>query len=398
MPVGQTIEQRKSSMKPHKILVIDDSRLQRKLIKEVLEHSTKFSCVVTEAEDGIQGLSSAAQLKPDVILCDINMPQMDGYKFIEMFRQNTLISHVPIVMITSVSTRDALRKAMGSGADDYLTKPFTDDELVDAVAVQLNKIAKQADQVKRNLDSLRKSVMTAMPHELRTPLTSILTGSELLIAHSDRISPEKAQDILKNIHRGAKRLGSTITRYLELIDLRMHAQVQACPPFAFNQEWLTLVLNDPLTAQVLQTAVTQTESTATPGTHLERLEIDIDPVDLPCDQTDLIRILHELIGNALRFSHPETVVKIRGNSTPSGYALNISNQGNPLPDQFAALGGDFMQFGREDMEQQGMGLGLSMAMALLARNQAYLQWWQIDGDPNLLQMVWPQTAANTRTP
>ena len=375
-------------MKKIKILIIDDSRLQRKLIKEVLENSSKFSCQVIEAADGIEGLSCATATQPDVILCDINMPQMDGYTFIEMFRKNAHISHVPIVMITSVSTRDALRKAMGSGADDYLTKPFTDDELIEAVTVQLHKTARQTDQTKRNLDTLRKSIMTAMPHELRTPLTSILTGSELLIAQSHRINPEKSLQILKGIHRGAKRLETTITRYLELIDLRINATVRSSPPFGFNQEWLLEVLQDPLTQQVLNSTDT---GTAQP-LQLSRLQIEIEPVDLPCDPTDLIRILHELIGNAFRFSYPDTPIKITGAASPGGYTLNISNQGHPLPEHFSSLGGDFMQFGRQEMEQQGMGLGLSLAMALLARNHSEMQWWQVDGAPNLLQILWPATA------
>jgi len=381
-------------MKKTKILIIDDSRLQRKLIKEVLENNSKFSCQVVEAADGMEGLESATQSKPDVILCDINMPQMDGYTFIELFRKNVHISHVPIVMITSVSTRDALRKAMGSGADDYLTKPFTDDELIEAVTVQLHKTARQTDQTKRNLDTLRKSIMTAMPHELRTPLTSILTGSELLIAQSHRINPEKSLQILKGIHRGAKRLETTITRYLELIDLRINPTQKSGPPFGFNQEWLIQVLQDPLTQQILNS----TDISTSQADQLARLQLDIAPVNLPCDPTDLIRILHELIGNAFRFSHPETPIKITGAASATGYTLNIANQGNPLPEHFSSLGGDFMQFGRQEMEQQGMGLGLSLAVALLARNHGEMQWWQVDGAPNLLQITWPASVSALSSP
>lgn len=374
-----------------KILVIDDSKLQRTLIKVALENSTSLSCLVHEAADGVEGLRRAVELKPDVILCDINMPQMDGYTFIEMFRQNAKISRVPIVMITSLSTRDALRKAMGTGADDYLTKPFTDEELIEAVAVQLQKTARQEDQTKNNLDTLRKSIMTAMPHELRTPLTSILTGSELLIAKGQSINPEKSLQILKNIHRGAKRLETTIARYLELIDLRINAKVNNESSFLFNEEWLTQVLGDPMMLQIINSVSPTIDANpnSTINKSLSRLEYEIEPFQLRCDSTDLIKVLHELVGNAFKFSGPESPIKIIGASSKQGYTLNISNQGTPMPEQFASLGGDFMQFGREETEQQGLGLGLSLAIALLRRNHAELTWWQVDGNPNLLQITWP---------
>jgi two-component system sensor kinase len=97
----------------------------------------------------------------------------------------------------------------------------------------------------------------------------------------------------------------------------------------------------------------------------------------------------ELIVNALRFSPPGSIVKIVGVKHRDQYMFDVLNEGASLPKNFELLSGDFMQFNRNEMEQQGLGLGLPLAIGLLERNASWLSWVRIDGQPNTVRVCVP---------
>src|SRR5512138_58346 len=117
-----------------KILVIDDDPGIRKSLG--LSLRTEGYAVV-EAASGPEGLELAASEAPALIICDVNMPDMDGYEVVTRLRQSN--ASVPFVFLTAKGGRAEMRRGMNLGADDYLTKPFTRDELIEAVRVRLKK-------------------------------------------------------------------------------------------------------------------------------------------------------------------------------------------------------------------------------------------------------------------
>jgi DNA-binding response OmpR family regulator len=122
-----------------KILVIDDKQDIRTLIKAVLRN---FNFAVIEAEDGQMGLQMLQKHKPDLVVCDINMPGMDGYELLAAVRESLDTASTPFILMTGLVSRDGFRRGMVNGADDYLVKPFTTDELVEAV---MSRLARQTD-------------------------------------------------------------------------------------------------------------------------------------------------------------------------------------------------------------------------------------------------------------
>lgn len=372
-----------------RILLIEDSTAQRLYIRSFFVNRADLVFEVLEARDGAQGLAMASSLQPDAILCDINMPVMDGFEFISRLRQNPDLSTLPVIMITSLSNRDAMRKAMGTGADDYLTKPFTSVELIDAVLGQLQKKQRQAQQTKASLDSLRQSVLTSLPHELQTPLTSIVSGAELLLHRGERLSPEKRHEIVDVIHRGGKRLMRTIGRYLELIEIRSRSRVPKMDFISLDQTWLETVLKDPLGINIIGLAgAADGEATVDP---LAQLDIHLEPAVLMMNQKDLIRIMYELVGNALKFHVGSNRVRVLGTDDGASYWLQIENEGAEMPPSFSTLLGEFMQFSRDTQEQQGIGFGLSIAGALLSQNNGSMKWIGTDGHPNAVKLRLPKT-------
>ena len=128
-----------------KILVIEDEQIIRENILKLLK-AEGFD--VTGAENGAQGLNAAVSNLPDVILCDVMMPELDGYGVLVALRSNPVTATVPFVFLTGKADRSEMRQGMELGADDYLTKPFTKAELVGAISSRLKKQEAVAEQYK----------------------------------------------------------------------------------------------------------------------------------------------------------------------------------------------------------------------------------------------------------
>jgi len=102
---------------------------------------------VRTAENGKEGVSAALTEKPDLILCDIMMPVLDGYGVLHMVQKNNDLQGIPFIFLTAKSERNEIRKGMELGADDYITKPFDGTELLNAIEIRLKK----AEQLKQSL-------------------------------------------------------------------------------------------------------------------------------------------------------------------------------------------------------------------------------------------------------
>lgn len=142
-----------------RILVIDDDRIQRAVVAHAL---VPGGHQVLEAGDGQEGLDGARLHHPDLIVCDVVMPRMDGFQFLEVLRQEPGISATPVLMLTSMSDRAHMREGMNAGADDYLAKPFSVDELTDAVAALLGKRRSLQEGL---ISSMNTSFVTALEEQ-----------------------------------------------------------------------------------------------------------------------------------------------------------------------------------------------------------------------------------------
>ncbi|MES1216584.1 MAG: response regulator [Bacteroidota bacterium] len=118
------------------ILVIDDNADIRDNTAEILELAGYKTFT---AENGRRGVEVALKEKPDVIVCDIMMPELDGYGVLHMVRKNPEIENIPFIFLTAKTERSDVRKGMEMGADDYITKPFEDIELLNAIEIRLKK-------------------------------------------------------------------------------------------------------------------------------------------------------------------------------------------------------------------------------------------------------------------
>jgi DNA-binding response OmpR family regulator len=134
-----------------KILLIEDNEDIRDNAAEILRLGN-YEVIV--AENGKAGMVKAMQHKPDLIICDIMMPFLDGYGVLHAIHKNDALKNVPFIFLTAKTERSDFRKGMELGADDYITKPFTGTELLNAVDSRLKKISSIKEELSR-MDELQ---------------------------------------------------------------------------------------------------------------------------------------------------------------------------------------------------------------------------------------------------
>ncbi|MBH8552085.1 response regulator [Nostocaceae cyanobacterium CENA357] len=148
------------------ILVIEDDAPTRHLFLDILE-AEGFDTI--GAENGLIGIEKAQKHLPDLVICDIAMPDMDGYGVLNTLRQHPITAVIPFIFLTGSDTKASVRKGMELGADDYLTKPSTVSELLRAIAIRLEK--KQAI-LKYWYATKSHQTLPVLPTNTTSPVTS----------------------------------------------------------------------------------------------------------------------------------------------------------------------------------------------------------------------------------
>lgn len=152
-----------------KILLIEDNEEMLENTKEILELA---DYEVIPATDGKQGVDVAKKELPDLIICDIMMPELDGYGVLSLLAKNQTTASIPFIFLTAKTEREDMRKGMTLGADDYLTKPFQESELLEAVSARLEKNKILKDRFENSQDGLNNFINEAKALEELQNLTA----------------------------------------------------------------------------------------------------------------------------------------------------------------------------------------------------------------------------------
>ena len=180
-----------------KILLIEDNEDIRSNTAEILE-LTNYEVIV--AENGKVGVEKAIEHKPDLIICDIMMPLLDGYGVLHAVHKNDTIKNTPFIFLTAKTERSDFRKGMELGADDYITKPFSGTELLNAVDSRLNKIDLIRQQITPGLEGLRYLIQTSTNNNTLQSITkdrNINKYKKKQIVYSEGNHPNRLYYIVK---------------------------------------------------------------------------------------------------------------------------------------------------------------------------------------------------------
>jgi len=348
-----------------KVLVIDDDDALRLALTTAL---AVFGYEVAAVNEGAKGIAKAREWIPDLILCDVNMPGMDGREVLQVLRSDPAIGTRQIVLMTGNTEQNPQREGMNLGADDYLPKPFELNQLKTCVESRLRRA-----QTYRRLEDgmLRRHAElfgSTLPHEFMTPLNGILGFAEILKEDLGRVPPEEARQMLVDIEACARRLHRTLLNYLLLARVENTAahEPAGTPPILPADQAMSLITG------IAETVARRLDRSAD-------LQLAVEPIAVRAHDADLRIIVEHLVENAFGYSAPGRSVKVTFTAAAAGPMLQIIDHGRGMSAQQIAQIGVFMQFERQQFEQQGLGIGLALVQRLLERQLGKLSFQSLLG-------------------
>jgi len=338
-------------MEQKTLLVVEDEKTIRENIVEILE-SKNFK--VLASENGNEGYKIALEHHVDLIISDIEMPVMNGFEFLSLVRFHKEICNTPFLFLTSKSMQSDFRKGMNLGADDYLFKPFTINELLTSVNVRLQKNNKIEVEIREKILNVVKQMNNTASHEYYTPLNGILGYSSIILSNFEDLPSSRIKEFVGIIKKSGDRLKRTVDKTLLY---RSYSNM--------TEENLVKIKNNDSTVVMNQNLVSNyCFEIAENANRIKDLYFKIENAVIYAEPHKLTIIIEELIENALNFSNKNTKINIIGRCIDDYYQLSFLNKGRGFsPEQITKIG-PFVQFDRDEFEQQGSGLGLYNVMTL----------------------------------
>lgn len=353
-----------------RILIVDDQAMNLDALARLLK-LRRYEPFV--ASSGGQALAVAAEAQPDLILLDINMPEMDGFETCARLKADPALAGIPVIFLSALGDSLDKVKAFQAGGADYVVKPFQMDEVAVRIAHQLQLVRLQRDLAERNhwleeanlklqeLDRLKAGFTAMLVHDLRSPLT-VLGAALDTYDEAGRI-PERLR---AQAGQAYDKLATLLTEVLEV--------------FRSDGAGLQLNLGEVDAGDLAQRALSAVEVPARHrGVHLS-FETSASLPKVQADGPKLERALVNLLTNAIKFTEAEGRVALRlaeaeGHGVEEGLrflTLTVQDTGRGIPaDQLPYLFDPYRQASRADADL-GFGLGLAIVQRIVAAHQGRL--------------------------
>ncbi len=334
------------------ILVIEDEIEIRNDLKESLLLN---DYEVLTAENGFEGFEKIVKYNPDMIICDVMMPVMNGHELLSLIRKNERIANIPFLFLTAKSDYDDIREGMDLGADDYLVKPFDYNTLLKALNTRLEKSNLQQSIYQNKIDNIKNSIFRSIPHEIRTPLNGILNNSEWIISNINKLNLNELKNNIKEINADAIRLNRLFENYIFYTKIKLLIQDKEAVeevkeshtnlPNSIINDICNYIFNDKTSTFVLS--------------------VRNDVTKLNINEHHFSKLIFELVDNAKKFSDKNSIIKISCEYSNDKYTFKIENEGLEFPKDKIDMIAEFSQFNRSSFEQSGVGLGLCICANIL---------------------------------
>jgi DNA-binding response OmpR family regulator len=333
---------RDSDSAASKILVIDDEADFRQVIIRFL---SRQGFTVVAASDGKAGVGLAGETLPDLIVCDLNMPGMDGYEVLAALRLDPKVADIPLIFLTAQSQPSQVRQGMSLGADDYLTKPVSLDDLLGAIQARLKRRQSERQRQEKQMERAMR-LFGETVHDLRNPLFAIFGYTNQL--KNAAASPDHSQERADQAFAG---LQQAVTRMQDIISETMHvvrSQMKRLPlnAGAFDlRDFCELLLADHEPEGRLQ------------------FRCGEGPFPVVADGPRLRHALENLLSNGLKYSVGPVMVSLT--KVAQGYHIEVSDQGVGIPvEDQASIFEPFFR-ASNTAGRTGHGLGLCVAKSCL---------------------------------
>ncbi len=338
------------------MLVEDNERLRKNLLFMLKRQG--FEAI--GAENGKVALALVQEKRPDLIITDIMMPDLNGYELLEALRALETTLTIPVIFLTSKGSMNDIRTGMLLGADDYLTKPVDFQELVRVITMRLAQHERQRLNLAAQTESVQRHLMSVLPHELRTPLSGIIGASSLIRSEIASLSKEEIFELNECILSSSRRLARITENFLLYANIRPMLDTPAFTP----------IIADILLENVENHLHEIVMSIADGCARTSDVELALHDATLRVKPRHLERAVSEVVLNAFAFSVIGSMVRVSSHVSDKFFMINITNHGRGMTaEQIQTLKqpiASFIQFDRSEFEQQGTGLGLALTRSIVA--------------------------------
>jgi len=317
----------------NRILIVDDDPASIKLLERVFRNRY----LLKAASSGEEALSLIADFRPDLILMDIDMPGLNGYETCAKIRADELYCLTKILLVSGHSLLEERLKGYEVGADDYVAKPFDNNELRAKVEVFMK--LKRVEEV----DSIKSNLLSLFAHETRTPLSGIIGIAELLTL--DASLPPMTLKQLSLIHSSAVELYRFVEKASLLSNLKSGMRLQYIPGSV--KQHLHRVTEERLSAA-----------------DRKDVHVSVDckqDIELSADWNTLDEVLGYILDNAVKFSKAGSAVEARAARDQDMCTIEIEDHGKGIDPVW--IESIFNEFSIQDIMHHQKGQGLSLAIA-----------------------------------
>lgn len=331
------------------ILVVEDNPDLNMAICEILE---SFNFAVHSSKDGFDALEWLKDNKPDMILCDIMMPGMDGYTLLKHARADNKLRTLPFIFLTARTSVADRRMAKEIGIEDYLTKLVDSNDLIAAINNALRRRQIMQDEMQEQMNALRDRIVGILQHEFRTPLTFVLGYAEYLLdVTRGEFNVDELRTSASAILDGGRRLQQLIETFLLLAELQ-------------NRQLNTTDIIKVQAWELLRDTVQEFAFRLDTAALEANLAMSNQDAAVFADAEMVREALRRLMDNAVRYRRPDSKqvwLSVELLPTDTYVGLRIRDEGAGIPtqqlEQFATA---FEQVDRDNRTEPGAGLSLAL--------------------------------------
>lgn len=351
------------------ILIVDDTPANLQVLSKALREQ---GYKVRAAPGGAQALKAVQIQCPDLILLDINMPEMDGYSVCRQLKADKATRHIPVIFISALNEIEDKVKGFQLGAVDFITKPFQFEEVQLRVHTHLHLHELKQCLEKRNtelddalrrqkaLEAQRENLVHMMVHDMRSPLTG-MQGYLSLLEMSASTWPEKQQNYLARAQASTNSLIRMISTILDV-----HKMDSGQMPLRAAETDLKMLV---------QQAVESMGALTLNNPVIFDMKPDMGLIEV--DRELLHRVFGNLLGNALKFSPPQAPIRVHLQEEAEAIYCAIQDQGPGIPqDKHAQI---FEKFGQAEVRQHSTGLGLTFCKLAIEAHQGQIGLESVPG-------------------
>ncbi|MGA2222206.1 MAG: hybrid sensor histidine kinase/response regulator [Verrucomicrobiia bacterium] len=336
------------------ILIVDDTPANLQLLTEMLK---KHGYRVRPVPSGKLAIQAVQNEKPDLILLDINMPEMNGYEVCEHFKADEALKEIPVLFISALDETIDKIKAFAAGGVDYVTKPFQFEEVEARVQTHLKlrrlqiELESRNRQLQENYDQLRKledlrdNLTHMIVHDMRSPLMGITGYLEMLEMDAGKKLNSDELAILRDARSSGLVLVGMVNSLLDISRLE-----QGKMPLNVTESDVDVLIQNALNSL---------------GSLTKQVSLLYQKQSLPvmvnCDANLVTRVIANLVGNAIKFTPEGGKVAVSVEKNGDGAKLCVADTGSGIPREYHEK--IFEKFGQVEAQQQGKmystGLGLT---------------------------------------